>query len=281
VDRELVLGILAPVLAGLALQLGALWPRAEFVLVGSSGFSERRAWQRIWLPFVPLVLTFCALGGWAVREPEQAESVPVALRLLSVPFMLIWIRAVCRATRALRHPPDLPAAGVTGLWRPRVVLSDRFRARIDDRAAAAAVAHEAAHVRHRDPLRLWLAQFATDLQWPSPCAVDRLRAWARVVEFARDDEARGAGVDGPDLAAAIIAAVQLREADRCALALAGDPVDFDTRIRRLLTSPPPDTDVPSSARLFAVVAAPALALAVLAGVIWGEAFVRTVFSVLP
>jgi hypothetical protein len=281
VDRELVLGILALVLAGIGLQLGSRWPRAEFVLVGSSGFSERRAWRRIWLPFTPLVVTFCALSGWAVREPEHAEWVPIALQLLSVPFILIWIRALSRAAQAVRHPADLRTAGVTGIWRPRIALCDRFLAQIDDRAAAAAVAHEAAHVQHRDPLRFWLAQLATDLQWPSSRAADRLRAWTRVVEFARDDEACRAGVDGPDLAAAIIVAVQLQETDRCALALAGDPVDFETRIRRLLSSPPADTDDPSPSHRFALIAAPALALAVLAGALWGETLVRTVFSVLP
>jgi hypothetical protein len=191
------------------------------------------------------------------------------------------MRAIWRAMEALRRRPVVRAAGVIGLWRPRIVMSEQFRARVDDLTAAAAIAHEAAHARHRDPLRLWLAQFATDLQWPSARAADRLRAWIRVVEFARDDEARQAGVEGADLAAAIIAAVRLSDTDRLAPALAGDRADFETRIRRLLGPVPSDEAVPSFALRVVVAAAPALLVITLAGARFGESLVRTIFSALP
>ena len=280
-DRELVLAVLAIVLRGATFQLGVLWRPSESVTAGSTWHAERRYWRRLWAPLVPTVLVLCALAGWAALEPDNSEVVPWSLLLLSLPCTVIWMRAIWRALKALLRRPSVRAAGVVGLWRPRIVISDRFRACIDERTATAAVAHEAAHLRHRDPLRLWLAQFATDLQWPSATAAERLRAWIRVVELVRDDEARRSGVDGADLAAAIIEAIRLHETDRFVPALIGRRIDFETRIRRLLAPTPSDDPAPASAVRFVLVATPALIGATLAGALCGETLVRTVFSALP
>ena len=102
-----------------------------------------------------------------------------------------------------------------------------------------------------------------------------------MVEFARDDEARQAGVEGADLAAAIIAAVRLSDTNRLAPALVGDRADFETRIRRLLAPMPSDEALPSSAWRVVIAAAPALVGITLAGARFGESLVRTVFSALP
>ena len=72
----------------------------------------------------------------------------------------------------------------------------------------AALAHERAHASNRDPLRIWLAQLITDLQWPWPGAQRRLDAWLDALELARDDEARANGADGAELAAAVLASVR-------------------------------------------------------------------------
>ena len=281
-DRELVLAVLAVVLTGATFQLGVLWRPAESVIVGSPWHAERRSWRLLWAPLVPTVLVLCALAGWAAMEPDDSELVPLSLLLVSLPCAFIWMRAIWRATKALTLRPAVRAAGVVGLWRPRIVISGQFHARVDERTAAAAVAHEAAHLRHRDPLRVWLAQFATDLQWPSAQAAERLRTWMRVVEFARDDEARRCGVDGADLAAAIIAAVRLHETDRLAPALVGEPIDFETRIRRLLAPAPSDDSAPRSSALRLVLTATSVLVGVaLAGALCGETVVRTVFGALP
>jgi hypothetical protein len=281
VDREFVFTILAIVLTGVTLRLGVLWPPAECVIATSAQHSEHRCWWCVWIPLAPMVLVLCALLGWAALEPDNSELVPRSLLLLSLPCAFVWTRAIWRAVKALRRPPVVRAAGVIGLWHPRIVMSDQFRARVDDLTAAAAIAHEAAHARHRDPLRLWLAQFATDLQWPSAPAAERLRAWMRLVEFARDDEARQGGVEGADLAAAIIAAIRLSDTDGLAPALVGDRPDFETRIRRLLAPKTSDESVPSSTLELVIVAAPVLVTIAFAGARFGESLVRTVFSALP
>lgn len=280
-DREFVLAILGIVLTGVTLRLGVLWRPAKIAIATSSLQAERRCWWRVWMPLAPMVIVLCALAGWAALEPDNSEVVPWSLLLLSLPGVFVWTRATWRAVKALRRRPVIRAAGVIGLWHPRIVVSDQFRACVDDSTAAAARAHEAAHARHRDPLRLWLAQFATDLQWPSARAADRLRAWMSVVEFARDDEARQVGVEGVDLAAAIIAAVRLSDTDRLAPALVGDRADFETRIRRLLAPLPSDEAAPSSTLRVVIAAAPALVAITLAGARFGESFVRTVFNALP
>lgn len=281
-DRELVLTILGVLLTGVTLRLGALWPPTEFVIARSSRHSEQNCWWRIWIPLTPTVLVLCALAGWAALEPDNSELVPRTLLLLSVPCAFIWTRAIWRAVKTLRRRPVVRAAGVIGLWHAHIVMSDQFRARVDDLAAAAAAAHEAAHARHRDPLRLWVAQFATDLQWPSKRAAERLRAWMRVVEFARDDEARQGGIEGADLAAAIIAAVRLNETGHPVVpTLVGDRADFETRIRRLLAPMPSVEGVSSSAFRLMIAAAPGLVAIALAGAVFGESLVRSVFSALP
>lgn len=77
------------------------------------------------------------------------------------------------------------------------------------------------------------------------------------------------------------ATFQLHETDRGALALVGERIDFETRIRRLLAPPPPDDPAPSSALQLVLTATPALISVAVAGALWGETLVRTVFRVLP
>jgi hypothetical protein len=111
------------------------------------------------------------------------------------------------AGAAARH--RAPLAATIGLLRPRVVLAPQVREQLDAAALRAVTAHEEAHARHRDPLRLWMAQLATDLQWPLPSARRRFLAWRVALELARDDEAVARGVDGGDLAAGLLAVARL------------------------------------------------------------------------
>lgn len=207
-DRELVLMILIALLCGPTLAaFGSGWTGSACLPRGR--VSERRAWRDLWLPFLPAMLMLAALTGWALREPAQAEPVPNALMLCAVPFICLFARAAWRALRSLRPPDDNLLAATVGLLRPRVIISARISAAIDQAALDAAIEHEKAHARHYDPLRLWLAQIGTDLLWPWPAAEVRLLRWKRDLEFERDDEARLCGASGPDLAAAILASLRM------------------------------------------------------------------------
>lgn len=144
-------------------------------------------------------------------------------------------RAVC----ALRYPTHSVAADTVGLVWPRVRIAPWFHDALDESARYAAIAHEDAHARHRDPLRIWLAQFVTDLQWPAPVATTRLARWRHELELSRDDEARRHGVEGADLAAAVVVAAMRPYLPRNAVAMLGT-ADFKLRerIERLLAPLP-------------------------------------------
>jgi hypothetical protein len=279
-DRELVLAVLAALLGGGALTAGGRWPRAAADLPEDSS-CERRAWRRVWLPFAPALITLGALAGWALKEPRDAERVPNPLLWAALPFVAILLRAAWRAGRSLAAANEDYAAAAVGLIWPRIVVAPRIVEVLDDAALAAAVAHERAHVRHRDPMRLWLAQIATDLLWPWPTAACRLLSWRRALELARDDEARLAGAAGPDLAAAIVAALRLTRgaAPPAVATLGADEAFMKRRIERLLRPlevPPPQLRWNTSWMLVGVVLG--IGLAVMTGLMFGEQAVRTLFA---
>ncbi len=241
--RETLLTILLLLFGGLAAQPLAAWPWRQAGGV-TPAIAERRAWRRIWLPLVPTLVVAAWLCGWALRQPDPVRGhVDRALLVAAcLPFALVAIRAAARSLRALvREPVPLPVC-TAGLLQPRVVFSPFFARTLDDAQIRAAWEHEQAHVRHRDPLRIWLAQIATDLQWPWPWARERFDAWLQVLEWARDDEARSRGASGVDLAAAVLAtARQFAPGGRQAApdaALAGDAGSLQLRIGRLLAPLP-------------------------------------------
>jgi hypothetical protein len=231
-NRELVLTVLALDLGGSAYVLGGIgtgaagkWMRrrsraldlpAEPIVELSTFELERRAWRRIWAPLWPCLGVLAFLFGWAIHEPEGgAQALPVLAFLFALPFALLAVRAALRAVRSAAaaaqvvHAKAKPLAMTVGLWRPRTLISPILRDALDDAALAAVREHEAAHVRHRDPRRVWLAQLVTDLQWPAPSARLRFSSWRAALELARDDEARSRGIDGGDLAAGLLAVARL------------------------------------------------------------------------
>lgn len=271
-DRELLLITLTLALCGPALlACGLVTP--PLVNERNPYRLERIRWAQLWLGLVPAMLLFGTLVGWAVQEPSESdERVSVALLLAICPFAAIWLRAAVRAGLALRHI-DPGVAATVGLIRPRVVIASALAVALDADELAAVRAHEDAHARHRDPLRLWLGQLATDLQWPFPGAFRRFRRWRLALEIARDAEARFGGADGADLAAAIVIAAGLESYGRPTLAALSAGDDIRDRVTRLL-EPAPDP-VPSIKPWALGMALTALAvLAILVGVSVGEDLVR-------
>jgi beta-lactamase regulating signal transducer with metallopeptidase domain len=219
------------------------------------------------------------LIGWHLQEPWQSdERLPLAALLLALPVLGLWCRAGIRAARSARSTRPAPAATV-GLLRPRVVIDPRLRRELDAAGLRAVEAHERAHARHFDPLRIWLAQLLTDLQWPAGAARVRFQAWLEALEIARDDEALAEGVPGVDLAHAIVTAARLTDGHRhddAYAGLTGAEHALRARVERLLGAPPPVAgETGSRARaLSLVLVAAAMASAVLLGVYFGEAMIR-------
>jgi len=210
-NRDLVLATLIVAVCGSAIWLAGWLPAHPGGAAEESGrAAERRAWLALWLPLVPAAAALAALTGWALQEPRLTDEVLRPLAPLFVaPVAAVWLRAAWRARRALARPRVPPLAATIGLFRPRIAIDPRLSRELDAAARAAVLAHEEAHRRHRDPLRIWLAQIATDLQWPSQRAAARFLGWRRALELARDEEARAGGVDGEDLAAALVGAARL------------------------------------------------------------------------
>ena len=180
------------------------------------------------------------MAGWVAQESNPSdELVPRALAIPAGLVGLVVMRAGLRATRsALRKSSDLPIATV-GLLRPRVVVSEEFRAAANPSVLSAALAHEEAHRRARDPLRIWGARFVTDLQWPLSGARARLERWHLGLELRRDDEAIRAGASPTALAEGLLIAAELIRSESlggAAAAMTGDGGGLALRVRRLLSN---------------------------------------------
>jgi Zn-dependent protease with chaperone function len=275
-DREIVFWVLAGLVCGpVAAVFGLLAPGFSKILSGRE--LERRTWARLWLPLFPAALLFAVLAGWALQEPDKSdERVVLPAVLGAAPFALIWIRAACRALRSLRTSTRQVPAATVGILRPKIFISPALRTRLDPRALRAVEEHEAAHQRHRDPLRLWLAQMAADLQWPSRRASGRFLAWRRALEMGRDEEACAYGVKGCDLAAALLAAACLTpspsHATRLTLVDACEPIR--ERVERLMTLEAGLAAFQKPKRTALLLIVAALSGALIVGALYGELLIR-------
>jgi hypothetical protein len=281
VEREALLSILIVFLGGVTLQLFAAWPWSHDN-ASTSRRVERRRWLALWWPAAPTSVVAAWLCGWALSQPDPVQG-PVGpfLFIACVPFGVVVTRAVVRAAWSLARSPGDYGVATVGLLRPHIVFAPQLAKRLDDRAIEAALAHERAHVRHWDPLRIWVAQFATDLQWPWGSAQRRFTSWLAALEEARDDEARAAGIDGADLAGALVGALRFHSAKCCTggVGLIGQPEVVQARIARLLR-PLPDAVLPrdSSRIVIAALLVLTLALAMGLGVVCGEPVIRPLLA---
>jgi hypothetical protein len=277
VSRDVVVAVVAVVAFGFGLWVsGWLHPggRAGESARDSGRALERRRWRRLWTPALSPAIAIAILGGWRLQEPPVTdEPLTPSVLLFIVPLSLFAARCLWRSLRALRRPPVAPPIATVGLIRARISISPALHQVLDPAAMSAALAHEQAHARHRDPLRIFLAQMITDLQWPSPFARRRLESWLSALELARDEEARLAGAPGEDLAAAVVAVARLGvSSSRAVAGLTGAEASLAARVRRLLAPVP-------VIRMTRTWLAPlclglAIAIGVIAGATHGDAFMR-------
>lgn len=298
-ERESLLFILIVLLGGVALQPFVWWPSARLADLPPMEL-ERASWRRLWYPVVPTLLVAAWLCGWALRQPDPVRD-PVDLWVLSAvwaPFALIFARAAARAVWALLRNPIDRGVSTIGLFQPQVVFPPFLAKQLEDGVIRAALAHERAHALHRDPLRIWLAQLVTDLQWPWPRAARRLEVWLEALELARDDEARAEGAEGADIAAAVLESVRYLERTTAARSparltgtqlaharLIGDPAALRQRVSRLL-APLPQPPHGTSAALgllehAGLLLIPLLLAAFVLGALYGERLIRPLLGMSP
>ncbi len=267
-ERESLLAALIILFGGLALQLFAAWP-GRIGRVSRSRQQERLQWFALWRPAVPALAVAAWLCGWALSQPDPVpDRVGWILFVALAPFAIVVGRAVVRAAWSLWQSPDDFGIATVGLLRPHVVFAPELAKALDERAIEAALAHERTHVRHRDPLRIWLAQFVTDLQWPWRSAHRRFADWLAALQCARDDEARAAGVEGADLAAAVLASLRFQRGSALSGAATGEPEGLAARVARLLQPLP---DAPPHREPSPLLVAGSLLIALLAACVLGVA----------
>lgn len=277
-DREVVLAVLVLMLCGpILLGLGLF--RVGGPGDGPAVAVERGAWNRLCLPALPGLLVLALLIGWAVQEPDRAdESVLPHAILFASPFACVWLRAALRAMTALFQRRPEAAAATIGLLRPRILISTALRSKLDSRALRAVEEHEAAHLRHRGPLRIWLGQIVADLQWPCSSAPRRYRDWRRALELRRDEEACARGVEGVDLAAALVEAARCGEGNAtvaASAALLDAGALLHERVMRLLAFPAGGDDaIGQVARSTLILVGFGVLLSIGMGVFFGDALIR-------
>jgi len=282
-ERESLLTVLTILLGGAALQAIAGWLSAHSQR--RSNFElEPAAWLRLWRPFVAALTVVAGLCGWALSQPDPVpDHVGPLVFVVCTPFALIGIRALVRAAWALLASPGNLGIATVGLIRPQIIVAPELVKLMDERAMQAALAHERAHVRHLDPLRIWIAQMVTDLQWPWASAHRRFQTWLAALEQARDDEARAEGIEGSDLAAALVASIRYHRGQQgagvCAPLIGDDRSTLEARIERLLRplETSPRNSSPTHLQLGLLVTS-ALAVALALGHVYGERIVGALLS---
>ncbi|MDA8092872.1 MAG: hypothetical protein M0T84_03020 [Betaproteobacteria bacterium] len=289
--REWLLSVLIIALGGLSTQALAWLPGTDEPHADAHA-RERACWYTLWQPVVPMLLIAAGLCGWALTQPDPVPDrlEPWGLYGAWLPFALIFGRASLRAVWALLRSPAECGIATVGFLQPQVVFSPFLAKGLEDRVIRAALGHEAAHARHRDPVRIWLAQLVTDLQWPWPAAARRLDRWMEALELARDDEARAGGIEGADLAAAVLATVRFlgRAAppwggiERAHARLVGDSQALQERVSRLLTPLPAASNGRHRPCLRPAIAVLLMAAALLAatglGIVYGERLVQPLLA---
>ena len=281
-ERESLLTVLMILLGGVALQVIGAWLSTRRSRNEPGLELERAAWLRLWRPLVPAVVVAAWLCGWALSEPDPVpDRVGPLVFIVCAPFVLIGMRAIVRAALSLLGSPEQFGIATVGLIRPYIVFSPELAKLLDERAIEAALAHERAHVRHLDPLRIWIAQFVTDLQWPWNSAQRRFETWLAALEHARDDEARGEGIEGADLAAALVASVRFHRnigTGTCAR-LIGSRSALEKRVARLLQplAGTPRDRTPTTLQVASLLTL-ALMVAIALGAVYGERLVGTLLA---
>jgi len=144
---------------------------------------------------------------WAARSIVVLYLMGVSILLIRLGRDLVRLRAVQRslehsrddnlsaiATAVVGRPTEVridPTCRVpltVGLVHPSVLLPSSVTTWPDYRVRAS-LAHESAHVKHRDSLWALVAQFVRALYWFHPAGWLPLRAIRRLAENASDDEA--------------------------------------------------------------------------------------------
>jgi Zn-dependent protease with chaperone function len=169
------------------------------------------------------LLVWAAVGGWRL---ERAIRPWRTLRHVAASESATGVRILDTAR---------PLAATVGLLRPTVLVSRGLMDGLSPQAGRAIWAHEAAHRRRRDPLRLALARLGTALHLPGTGRALK-RELELAVERAADEAAAGQVGDRVTVAEALLAVARMRPVPAPGLGFTQDPLEI--RVRALLADAP-------------------------------------------
>jgi len=191
---------------------------------------------------VPAGLAFALPAAAALRGARRARGLRRALELAA--------RGEVRG--AARIASREPLSCAVGLLRPRIFVSGALAASLPEAQLDVVLAHERAHARRRDPLRLWAAAALSALHGPGTrrAILAELRL---ACEQACDERAARDVGDPLRVAETLLATGRLWSGTRPAAAACGfGGGSLEARVQRLLDAPAPER--PARLRVVAVAA---------------------------
>lgn len=153
------------------------------------------AWlPALWLAITGLILLRLAWGAWCLHRLEKTLHSGTSALLAETARDM----GLHRAPRLLIGAENAVPM-VWGVWRPRLLLPRGFE-RWSPEKLRGVLLHELAHLRRRDPLALWAAQWVKALHWFNPLAWLTLRQLRADQERACDDTVLRHGMRPSDYA---------------------------------------------------------------------------------
>jgi beta-lactamase regulating signal transducer with metallopeptidase domain len=207
------------------------------------------------VPLVPTAIWWLApwLAGlaWAavvqICARRRLAHVLDGQRLVTEPRLRGMLARACERADlshrvALMQSPALAAPVAYGFARPRIVLPERALAELEDAQLESMVAHEVAHLAHRDPLWLTLCHVLETIFFFQPLNRVARRRLQELAEYRCDEFAAERSGQGLALASCLVLVAQWIKSARIEQALvpamaAGDS-SLSRRVARLLAEPP-------------------------------------------
>ena len=154
--------------------------------------------------YEPLGTVLVTLGFGCLSLLVWGLSRGVVAQLKTSHALTAWLSGASRIEMRTRVPVfrtdrDLPAVIVSGVWKPRILVSDAALSLLTPAELRTALKHETAHVRYFDNLRKLLFRFSA---FPGMARLEA--AWSEAAEIAADDAAVSNFTDALDLASALI-----------------------------------------------------------------------------
>ena len=251
------------------------WKPVEQFLTGPVAWIVAHQSLVIWISSATLLLLFAldvsrwlACVAWASRA--RAAGHPAvdaqAARCRALLPQVCRRLGVTPTPRLSLHQVGRAGAHTLRWPRPRICVPVHLAERLDAEELRALLAHEIAHLRRRDWLRLLVVQLCRDLTFFIPSAHLAYRQFLQATEEAADDAAAVLPQEWLALAACLVkvlARPQMPGTASAGLALAHRPADAIRRAQRLLSSESAWQSAPVCARAGWGVLAAAVLLAVI------------------